>query len=153
MVRPRTQRALTDSELARHLPVMLNFGVSLIEVVVEDEFLFIAGQLLQTLRETLRRVAAQFFRCGTLRQDVGRNFSDAARFENQVASDAVKVAGRVADVAGLDFGQPLNDTIDSFVRIVFRVTETLRDEDADQPGTDQLVPFTCFVAIRIEPLK
>ena len=43
------QSALANLKFAGHLPVMLNLGASVIEVIVENEFLFVEGQQLQTL--------------------------------------------------------------------------------------------------------
>ena len=49
VVGARTQSALANPKFVSHLPVMLDFRLSLIQVIVEDEFLFVAGQQLQTL--------------------------------------------------------------------------------------------------------
>ena len=76
-----------------------------------------------------------------------------AGFEDEIPRHAVKVTRRIADVLRLNFRQSLHHAIDSFIRIVFRITQTFRDEYADQPGANHLISLTCFFAIRIEPLK
>jgi hypothetical protein len=43
------QRALANPKLVRHLPVMLDLRASLVQVIVENELLFVARQQLQTL--------------------------------------------------------------------------------------------------------
>jgi hypothetical protein len=48
MVRTRSQGAFGNRKLPRHLAVMLDFRVSLVQVVIEDEFLFVTGQKSQT---------------------------------------------------------------------------------------------------------
>jgi len=98
-------------------------------------------------------IAAYSLRCPTLRQDVSRDFFTTPIFENHISSDAVKVARRIADVASLKLRQSLNDAVDRLVGIVFRITQTFGHEDAYQPGANYLVPFTCFFAVGIEPLK
>ena len=49
MVRTRSQSAFANRKLARHLPVMLDFLVSLVQMVIKNEFLFVPGQKVQTL--------------------------------------------------------------------------------------------------------
>jgi hypothetical protein len=48
MVRTGSQGAFRNRKLARHRTVMLDFRVSLVQVVIEDEFLFVTGQKPQT---------------------------------------------------------------------------------------------------------
>lgn len=49
MVSARTQGSLANPKFVSHLPVMLDLRASLVQVIVENEFLFVAGQQLQTL--------------------------------------------------------------------------------------------------------
>lgn len=147
------QRPLADRKLHGHLPVMLNLRVSLVQVIVEDELPFVRGQQFQTFREAFRTVASVDFLRDAQRQHVGRDFLPPAGFENEITGHAVKIPRRIANVLGLDLRQPLHDPIDSFIRIVFRITQTFGDEDADQPGPNYFIPLTCFFAIWIEPLK
>jgi hypothetical protein len=49
MVGAGAQGALADPKLVSHLLVMLDLRASLVEVIVENEFLFVARQQLQTL--------------------------------------------------------------------------------------------------------
>jgi len=46
---PRSQRAFANRKLDSHFPVMLHLGMSLVKVIVENEFLFVSGQQFQTL--------------------------------------------------------------------------------------------------------
>lgn len=153
MVGARSQGPLADRKLDSHLPVMLNLRVSLIQVIVENELPFVLGQQFQTLRQTFRSVASDSFLRNAYRQHVSRDFLSPAGFENEITGHAVKVPRRIANVLRLDLRQSFDDAIDSFIRIVFRITQTFGDEDADQPGPNYFIPLTCFFAIRIEPLK
>ena len=58
----RSQGTLADRELDGHLPVMLNLRFSLVEVIVENELLFVSGQQFQTLCQTFGSVAPDSFR-------------------------------------------------------------------------------------------
>ena len=49
MVGARTQSALANLKFMSHFPVMLDLRAPLIQVIVKNEFLFVAGQQLQTL--------------------------------------------------------------------------------------------------------
>src|ERR1041385_8253434 len=88
-----------------------------------------------------------------LRDLVGRYFLTPAIFQQDVSGHAVKVTGRITNVSFLKLRQSLYHSIDRLVCIVFRIAETLRHEDADQTGANDLVPVCCFFAVGIEPLK
>ena len=49
MVRTRSQSTLANRKLAGHLPVMLDLFMSLVQMIVKNEFLLVARQLFQTL--------------------------------------------------------------------------------------------------------
>jgi hypothetical protein len=49
MVRSRTQGTFGNRQLGRHLPVMLDLCVAVIQMIVKNEFLFVPRQLLQAL--------------------------------------------------------------------------------------------------------
>lgn|SRR5215813_8755691 len=91
--------------------------------------------------------------CQVLRQHVRGDLFTASIFEEDVSRHAVKVTGRISDVALLKLRQSLYHSIDRLIRIVFRVTKTFGDEDAYQPGANYLVSCSCFFAIGVEPLK
>jgi hypothetical protein len=48
MVRTGSEGAFGNRKLSRHLTVMLDFRVSFVQMVIEDEFLFVTGQKSQT---------------------------------------------------------------------------------------------------------
>jgi hypothetical protein len=58
---PRPQGSLADREFDGHFPVMLNFRMSLVEVIVKNELAFVSGQQLQTLCQAFRGVASDSF--------------------------------------------------------------------------------------------
>ena len=49
MMGTSTQSPLANLKFAGHLPVMLDLRTSVIQVIVENEFLFVDGQQFQTL--------------------------------------------------------------------------------------------------------
>ena len=49
MMGASAQSSLANPKFARHLPVMLDLRTSVIQVIVENEFLFVDGQQFQTL--------------------------------------------------------------------------------------------------------
>ena len=49
VVGARSQRTLANRQLVSHLPVVLDLRVSLVEMIVENERLFVSGQQFQTL--------------------------------------------------------------------------------------------------------
>ena len=92
--------------------------------------------------------------CLASRQYVVRqNLFTTSIFEDDVSRNAMKVADRIADVGLFKFRQSLYHSIDRFIGIVFRITQTFGDEDAYQAGTNHLVSRSCFFAIGVEPLK
>jgi hypothetical protein len=147
------QGSLANPKFVRHLPVMLDLRAPLVQVIVENEFLFVAGQQLQTLGQALISITSNACLCLALRQHVRRDLFTTSILENDVSCHTVKVSGRIANVAPLQLRQSLYHSIDRLVGVVFRITQALGDEDAYQPGPNCLVSCSCFFAIRIEPLK
>lgn len=119
----RPQGAFAYRKLDGHLPVMLNFRVSLVEVIVENKLLFVRGQQFQTFCQAFRSVASDGFRRDARRQHISRDFLPPAGFEDEISSHAVKVPRRIADIFLLDFGQSLRYAIDGFIRVMFRIAQ------------------------------
>src|SRR6185369_9951869 len=91
--------------------------------------------------------------CETLRQYVHRNFPPPSCFHQNVSRHTMKVTRRVADIASFNLRQSLYNSIDSFVCIVFGVTQALGHIHSYQSGTNRFVALTCLFAVGIEPFK
>lgn len=153
MVRARSQCALGDRKLPGHLPVMFDLLVSFVQVIIENELLFVSWQQPQTPRQAFRRIALPGFRRHLVRHDVDRDFLASQTFANYVTTDAVKVSSRIADVRVSNFGQTPGYSLDGLVGIVFRITQPVGNKHPDQARADHFVTSTRVVAIRIQPLK
>src|SRR5437868_14029433 len=153
IVRTRTQSSLADRKLTCHLAVLLDLRVPLVQMVVENKFLFVFGQELQALCQTLGHLASLGFSSQAVRHDVGRNFLPPSLLQNHVAGHTVKVPGRIADVSASDLVQSSHHAIHCLVSSMSSITDALGHKHPHESGVDRLVPLASLLAIGIQPLK
>src|ERR1044072_1006116 len=129
--------AVADPQPRGHLPVMLDFPVAFVEVVVENQVALAGRQTLETMSQALVLFAALGLRVDAAFDQVSASdFFSTKAFANDVSGDAVEVTGRLTKVVCSDVRQANHHAVDRFVRKIFSVAEALRDKYPHQTRAD-----------------
>lgn len=149
VVRPRAQRAFSNTPLCSHTAVMRSLVVALIEVIVHYQLALLSGEKLETLQEALMPVALDLPRSNGFGEAIGGYLFSSPGFTNDIAGHPMKVTNRIATVCLAEVRQSLHDAVDGFVRKIFRVTKPLGDEDPYQACPDDFIFPTRDFTIRV----
>ncbi len=136
---PAANGALADFELSGHLFVMLDFLVSFVQVVVENQVALAGRQPVETMSQTVVLLAELESRFDAAIDHGGGDFFSPASFANNISRNAMKVAGRLTRVIRHNARQPHHHAVDRFIREILSVAEAPRDKNPHQTRADGFV--------------
>jgi hypothetical protein len=150
---PVAKGSYRDVELFCHISVVLDFFVSLVQVVFQNQISFARWQILETVVEA---VVFFFFIRFKLHADINNiadDFSPAVVFANDISRDAAKILRGLANEDFPYVRQAPDNTVDCFIGKIFSIVEASGNEYSDQAGVDSFILSSGQIAIRVQPCK
>jgi hypothetical protein len=115
VMRAATQRPIGNSQLACHAPVMFDFFMAMVQVVLKNQFSFFARKKFQAFQKTLILVALISDLTRKHRHYISRDLFPSPSLENDISGDTVKVTSRLANVVVANVGQTVNHPVDRLI--------------------------------------
>jgi len=142
------QGAFRNTELLSHDSVLLDFVVSFVNVVIENQIPFFRRQEAKALQQALVFIALLNYQGRRLGDFLLCNFLWAIPFLDQIASEPPKKMGAFANVL---VRQSLARSAEGLIGHVLSSTEPFGREDPYQTPANVFVFFGRDVAVRIQP--
>lgn len=125
--------------------------LTLVLVIVENQFTFIARKYCKTLDEAVVSVTRITSYNDYFRNFVSRNFFAPPGFVSHIARYGEEKRGRFSDVGTDHFRNLPCNSINRHVSKIFSVVKPVGYEDSDQRSTNVFILDSRGVAVSIEP--